>query len=265
MIGATTIAHRGDRLLLDGKVALVTGAGSGIGRAGAEVLARNGARVIVTDLSASRATAVAHALIHDGCNASSLALDVTDDAALADAIATAVTRFGRLDILHSHAGYQAEGTLEGVTPEAMDRSWQLNVRAHFMAARAAVGPMKAQGGGSVIITSSNSGVQHDREMIAYATSKHAVIAMTRQMAADYARYNVRFNALCPGFIDTPFNAGFEVQMGGRGQLEDYIAQNIPMGRWGTPEEIADAILFLASDMSSCMTGHALVIDGGESI
>ena len=102
-------------------------------------------------------------------------------------------------------------------------------------------------------------------MIAYATTKHAVLAMTRQMAADYANENIRFNALCPGFIDTPFNRGFEIQMGGRDKLEDYVANTIPMGRFGTVDEIADSIVFLASDMSSFMTGHALVIDGGESI
>jgi len=102
-------------------------------------------------------------------------------------------------------------------------------------------------------------------MIAYATTKHAVLAMTRQMAADYAKENIRFNALCPGFIDTPFNRGFEVQMGGREKLEEHIAGAIPMGRFGTAEEIADGIVFLASDRSSFMTGHAPVIDGGECI
>jgi len=125
--------------------------------------------------------------------------------------------------------------------------------------------MRAQGGGSVIITSSNSGVQYDREMIAYCTTKHAVLAMTRQMAADYAKENIRFNTLCPGFIDTPFNRGFEVQMGGREKLEHYISTAIPMGRFGSVEEIADSIVFLASDRSSFMTGHALVVDGGECI
>jgi NAD(P)-dependent dehydrogenase (short-subunit alcohol dehydrogenase family) len=125
--------------------------------------------------------------------------------------------------------------------------------------------MKAQGKGSIIITSSNSGVQYDREMIAYATTKHAVIAMTRQMAVDYARHNVRCNALCPGFVDTPFNDGFESQMGGRRAREDYVARAIPMGRWGTPEEIAQGIVFLASDRSAFMTGHALVIDGAECL
>ncbi len=250
---------------LENKVALVTGAGSGIGRAGAEAMARQGAHVIVTDLVADKAIEVADALTTSGAEATALPLDVLDDGALTAAISDTAATFGRLDILHSHAGYQAEGDLEQVDVDDMDLSWRLNVRSHFIAARAAVGPMRAQGGGSIIITSSNSGVQFDRGMIAYATTKHAIVAMTRQMAADYARHNVRFNALCPGFIDTPFNAGFEAQMGGRAALETYIDQSIPMGRWGTTDEIAEAILFLASDMSTFMTGHALVIDGGESI
>jgi NAD(P)-dependent dehydrogenase (short-subunit alcohol dehydrogenase family) len=251
--------------LLTAKVAFVTGAGSGIGRAGAMAMARAGARVIVSDVDGTRAARVATDLTDEGFCATSMALDVLDDEALTTALVDSAREFGRLDVLHSHAGYQAEGNLEQVGIDDMDMSWRLNVRAHFIAARAAVGPMKAQGGGSIIITSSNSGVQFDREMIAYATTKHAVVAMTRQMAADYAGHNIRFNALCPGFIDTPFNAGFEAQMGGRDNLEGYITGNIPMGRWGTACEIADSVLFLASDMSSFMTGHALVIDGGESI
>ena len=252
------------RLITD-RVAFVTAAGSGIGRAGAIALAQCGAHVVVTDLDGNLAAEVAAEIVSEGHNAISRQLDVTDDDALQTAIESSISRFGRLDILHSHAGIQIEGTLEQVSPEGMDASWALNVRSHFMAARAVVGQMKIQGGGSIIITSSNSGVQFDREMIAYATTKHAVVAMTRQMAADYAKHNIRFNTLCPGFVDTPFNAGFEVQMGGRPALEDYIKKNIPMGRWATVDEISDAIVFLASDMSSFMTGHALVVDGGECI
>lgn len=168
-------------------------------------------------------------------------------------------------MLHSHAGVQVEGKLEQVTPEQMDNSWVLNVRSHFVAARAVIGQMRAQGGGSIIITASNSGVQHDAGMIAYTTTKHAAIAMARQMAKDYARDGIRVNALCPGFVDTPFNAGFERQMGGRRKLEDYIAGAIPMGRFASTDEIAQAILYLASDASRFMTGAAFVIDGGECL
>ena len=251
--------------MLQGKVALVTGAGSGIGRAGAMAMARHGAQVVVTDLDADRAAKVVKDLQLEGVHATSAGLDVTDDAAVANAVAQVVDTHGQIDVLHSHAGYQVEGNLEQVPIEGMDMSWRLNVRSHFIAARATVGHMRMRGGGSIIITASNSGVQYDREMIAYATTKHAVVAMTRQMAADYAGDKIRFNALCPGFIDTPFNAGFEKQMGGRDKLEHYVAQTIPMGRWGSTDEVASSILFLASDMSTFMTGHALVIDGGECI
>lgn len=250
---------------LENRVAFVTGAASGIGAAGARAMAREGAQVVVTDRDGTGAEAVAQAIRAMGGKAEATALDVTDDGALRAAIAATAERHGRLDILHSHAGIQIEGRLEEVRVEDMDASWALNVRSHFVAAQAALDPMRKQGGGSVIITSSNSGVQYDREMIAYCTTKHAVLAMTRQMAADYARENIRFNVLCPGFIDTPFNKGFEAQMGGRDRLEEYIRTAIPMGRFGTVSEIADAIVFLASDESSFMTGHALVIDGGESI
>jgi NAD(P)-dependent dehydrogenase (short-subunit alcohol dehydrogenase family) len=252
-------------MLLENRVAFVTAAGSGIGAAGAEALAREGALVIVTDKDGEAAAAVATAITNEGHKARALEVDVTDDAALVSAISDVARDEGRLDILHSHAGVQIEGKLEQVAVADMDLSWKLNVRSHFVAAQAVLAPMRRQGKGSIIITSSNSGVQYDREMIAYATTKHAVLAMTRQMAADYARENIRFNALCPGFIDTPFNLGFEVQMGGRDKLEDYIRDAIPMGRFGTVDEIADAIVFLASDRSSFMTGHAFVVDGGECI
>lgn len=252
-------------MLLSGKVAFITGAGSGIGRAGALALAREGALVVVTDRDAASARAVAEEIRAAGGRAEDLGLDVTDDAALTGAIADTSARHGRLDILHSHAGLQISGPLEGVTVQDMDASWRLNVRAHFLAAQAAMAAMRPAGRGSIIITASNSGVQYDRGMIAYCTTKHAVVAMTKQIAVDYARYGVRCNALCPGFVDTPFNAGFEEQMNGREGLERYVADEIPMGRWGEPDEIAEGIVYLASDRSSFMTGHALVIDGAESL
>lgn len=251
-------------MLLDGRVAFLTGAGSGIGRAGALALAREGAVVTVTDLDGSRAEAVAAEIRAAGGRAEDMALDAGDDAAVTAAITTVAAR-GRLDILHSHAGIQVAGRLTDIGPDGMDASWRLNVRAHFVAARAAMPQMQRQRKGSIIITASNSGVQYDRGMIAYCTTKHAVIAMTRQIAVDYAADNIRCNALCPGFVDTPFNDGFQQQMGGRAALETYVARSIPMGRWASVDEIAASIVYLASDQSGFMTGHALVIDGAESL
>ncbi|WP_286238518.1 SDR family NAD(P)-dependent oxidoreductase [Neptuniibacter halophilus] len=249
--------------MLNNQIALITGAGSGIGQAGAIALAREGATLIVTDINLELAEHTVALIREQGGTAYARALDATDDTAIQSLMADIIRHHGRIDIVHSHAGIQVEGTLEQVSAQQMDDSWALNVRSHFVLAQAAVPHMREQGGGSIIITSSNSGAQYDREMIAYCTTKHAVIAMTKQMAADYAKYNVRFNALCPGFVDTPFNAGFEQQMGGREQLEAYISSEIPMGRWASTEEIAEGIVYLASPRSSFMTGQALVIDGGE--
>ena len=229
--------------LLAGKVAIVTGAGSGIGRASANILAAHGARVIASDRDEAAASDTAGLIAGAGRIAIAMKTDVSRDGDMEQLVSRAIETWGRLDILHSHAGIQVEGTLEQVEPAGMDASWQINVRAHFMAARLAVPHMKRQCAGSIVITASNSGVLYDREMIAYATS----------------------NALCPGWVDTPFNAPFMKQMGGRGALETYVRETIPMGRWAGTAEIAEALLFLASDRSSFMTGQALVIDGGECL
>ncbi len=251
--------------MLQDRVTLVTAGGSGIGRAGAIAMARAGAFVVVSDLQNDLA-AETLALIKDaGGRGEACALDMRDDAAVEAEIARVARLHGRIDVLHSHAGIQIAGKVEDVTPAQLDAAWALNVRAHFVASRAVIPHMRAQGGGSVIITASNSGCQFDRGMVSYATTKHAAVAMVKQMAADYAREKIRFNALCPGFVDTPFNQGFEVQMGGREALENYVADTIPMGRWASTEEIAEGILYLASDRSAFVTGLALVIDGGESL
>ncbi|HEY0123769.1 MAG TPA: SDR family oxidoreductase [Rhizobium sp.] len=252
-------------MILRNQVAIVTGAGSGIGRAGALIMAKEGAHVVVADIGFTNAGETVSQIHAAGGSAERLIVDVTDDTALEAGIAAVAERHGRIDILHNHAGAQVAGDLEQVSIDGFDKSWNLNVRAHFMASRFAMPIMKKAGKGVILNTSSSSGVLYDREMIAYTTTKHAVIAMTRQMAGDYARFGVRVNALCPGWVDTPFNEPFIAQMGGRSAIESYVAEKVPLGRWANVSEIAEPILFLVSDRSSYMTGQILVVDGGETI
>ncbi len=252
-------------MILKGQVAIVTGAGSGIGRAGALAMAHEGAAVVVADRDGQAGEATAAAIAASGHCAVAIETDVSDVEALERLVGEAMEIYGRIDVLHSHAGIQVEGPLTGVDPAGMDASWTVNVAAHFHLARLVMPHMMKAGKGSIIVTASNSGVFYDHEMIAYATSKHAAVAMVKQIAIDYGKYGIRVNALCPGWVDTPFNDAFTRQMGGREALLAYVKDKIPMGRFATVEEIAESILFLASDRSSFMTGHALVIDGGECI
>lgn len=252
-------------MILKGRTAIVTGAGSGIGQAGSEAMAREGATVVVTDRDIEAARRTAGAIIAAGGRAEAASLDVTNDAAVSALIADVAERHGRIDILHNHAGVQVAGSVEEVDAAGFDRSWAVNVHAQFVACQAALPVMKRQRGGVILNTSSNSGVFLDRAMTAYITSKAASITMTRQIALDVARYGIRVNVLCPGWVDTPFNDPYTRQLGGRKALEHAIANVVPMGRFASADEIAEVILFMVSDRSSYMTGHALVADGGESL
>jgi NAD(P)-dependent dehydrogenase (short-subunit alcohol dehydrogenase family) len=252
-------------MILKDRIAIVTGAGSGIGRAGAVIMAREGADVTVFDRNIDGAEETVALIKARGGKATAVEIDVTDDGALKDSIGDVHARHGRIDILHNHAGVQVEGNLEDVSIEGFDRSWDLNVRAHFIAARAVMPFMRAEGSGVILNTSSSSGLLYDREMVAYTTTKHAIIAMTKQIAGDYGRYGIRVNALCPGWVDTPFNEPFIRQLGGRAAIEDYIRRRVPLGRWADVDEIAEPILFLVSDRSSYVTGQILVCDGGETV
>lgn len=255
----------GETKLLAGKVAFLTAAGSGIGQAGALKLAASGARVFVTDRDPAAAQITAGMIREAGGEAADQGLDVTSFEAVDETLAACVSRFGRIDILHNHAGIQIAGSAEDLSIAEFEQSLRVNLMAQFVAAKAVIPLMKEQGGGVILNSSSNAGLFLDWAMLAYTTSKAAVITLTRQLALDCGKYGIRVNALCPGWVDTAFNRPYQEHLGGREALEQVVRTKVPLGRFGHLDELADAILYLVSPMSSYVTGHALAVDGGESL
>lgn len=246
---------------LAGRVALVTGAGHGIGRATALRLAREGARVGVVELRREAGEETVAVLRAEGLEGEAWAADVADEDEVERVVAGAVERFERIDILHSNAGVLLPGTAVEARLDDWDRTFAVNVRAAFLLARAVIPAMRAQRSGAIVFTGSTAGLMGEARLAAYCASKAALVNLTRQLAADYSRDGVRVNCVCPGWIDTGFNAPV-LQGVGDEELAGLIDATVPLGRQGTPEEIAAVVAFLASDDASLVTGHALVADGG---
>jgi NAD(P)-dependent dehydrogenase (short-subunit alcohol dehydrogenase family) len=248
---------------VDGKVALVTGAASGLGAAAARRLGAEGAKVLLTDVAADAGVAVADEIASAGGETAFLSHDVTSEADWESAVARAVDRFGRLDVLVNNAGVSG-GVQELMTLsyEAWRRTLAVNLDGVFLGMRHA-GPAIAQaGGGSVINISSILGKVGMAGASAYCASKGGVLLLTKAAALEWAPRGIRVNSVHPGFIDTPMVSGALRQMEGGNQLRDLIISRHPLGRLGVAAEIGDAVLFLASDESSFMTGAELVVDGG---
>jgi 3alpha(or 20beta)-hydroxysteroid dehydrogenase len=239
---------------LDGKVALVTGGARGQGAAEVRLFAAEGAKVVAADVRVDAGEALAAEL---GDDVVFVRHDVADEGSWEGAVGTALERFGGLDVLVNNAGIGHTATIGKHTLGDYERVIGVNQTGVFLGIRSAIEPMKSAGGGSIVNTSSGAGLRATKYMIAYAASKYAVTGMTAAAALELARYRIRVNSIHPGVIDTPMLGDFTEN--------EKIVRATPLRRMGTPEEIANVALFLASDESSYMTGAHVVVDGGITV
>jgi NAD(P)-dependent dehydrogenase (short-subunit alcohol dehydrogenase family) len=249
---------------LHGKVALITGAASGIGLATAEWFCHDGAAVTLVDTQGQRAEEAAGRLRGDGHRALAVTADVTRSEQVRDAVERTVRELGRLDVLFANAGIGYSGDLVATSDEDWDQVMGVNAKGVFLCCREAVRQMLAQQppGGSVVINGSISGLVGIPGQAPYGPSKGAVVEMTRQLAVEYARRGVRVNCVCPGTVDTPvLRRAMAMAPDGQAFLDMLVAGH-PIGRIGRGEEIAAAVAFLASDEASFITGAILPVDGG---
>jgi NAD(P)-dependent dehydrogenase (short-subunit alcohol dehydrogenase family) len=247
---------------LNDKVALITGGTSGIGEATAFLFAREGASVAITGRSETRGHAITAKILESGGKGVFLRTDVRKAAECERAVRETIASFRRLDVLFNNAGiFYPHDTLE-CSEEEWDEQIDINLKGTFLMSKAALPGMIAQGGGVIINNSSGWGIVGGDKAVAYCASKGGVVLLTKAMAIDHGRQGIRVNCICPGDVETPMLPQDAKMRGLR--WEEYIAScaNRPLGRVGTAEEIAKAVLFLASEDSSFMTGTALVVDGG---
>jgi NAD(P)-dependent dehydrogenase (short-subunit alcohol dehydrogenase family) len=245
-----------------GKVTLITGGGSGIGRAAALQFAERGAAVVVADLDADHAKAVADEVLAAGGTGMPYAVDVTDPAAVEEMVAATVASYGGLDVAVNNAG--TSGTFAPIADQPVD-AWrstvELNLSGVFYCMRAEIPRLLERGGGAIVNTSSGAGLMGFAGLPAYVASKHGVVGLTRGGALEYAKQGIRVNCVCPGTVRTPMLEGFT---GNNEDVLQAMGRAMPVGRLATPEEIGAAIVWLASPAASYVTGHALAVDGGAA-
>ena len=246
--------------LVKDKVALVTGGGSGIGRASALTFAREGAQVVVSDVAVEGGEETVQLIKKTGGEAVFTKADVSQAAQVEALIAKAVEAYGRLDCAHNNAGIEGNSAKIADYIEAdWDRVIAINLTGVWLCMKYEIPQMLQQGGGAIVNTSSVAGLLGFRTGSAYVASKHGVVGLTKTAALEYAKSGIRVNAVCPGAIDTPM----------MGRITDHrphraakMAAGEPVGRMGTPQEIAEAVVWLCSDAASFVTGHPMTVDGG---
>src|SRR5437763_16221932 len=247
-----------------GKVAFVTGAASGIGRAAALAFAREGASVVVADVSEQGNQETARMIEEQGGRALAVRCDVTRGEDVRAALDKTVEAFGRLDVAFNNAGVEPKKVVPTaeVEEEEWDRIINIDLRGVFLCMKYEIPLMLKHGGGAIVNTSSGAGIIGIKGNPAYTAAQHGVIGLTRAAALDYAAQNIRINAVCPGYIDSPMMARFT---GGTAEGRARVISEEPIGRMGRPEEIANAVVWLCSDAAAFVVGHAMVVDGGQTV
>lgn len=250
---------------LDGKVSVITGAASGIGRATALRFAQEGAAVVCVDINETEAVAVAQIIETAGGRALGLGIDVAQEDAVKSAIATTQSTFGRLDILFNNAGISILKPIPDTTEADLDRLLSINFKGLFFGCKHAMPVMAKQGSGVIINTASELAIVGQPLYAAYCATKGAILAFTRALALECAPKGIRANAICPGPVTTPLlQVEFDLAKDPTAEAEA-AAKEMPMGRLGTPEEIANVVTFLASDEASFIVGAGILADGGRTV
>ena len=250
---------------LEGKLAVITAAASGMGRAGVELFCREGARVCAVDLNQAGLDDLAEAMKAEGTPIETLQADLSDADAIKGSIDTAAERLGGIDVLWAHAGIPGPGGIEDLDLEAYRKAMTLNVDTAVLGAGQVIKHMRKRGGGSLIFTASVSGVVGSRFSPVYSAGKFAVVGLTKSLAQTFAPDKVRVNVICPGLTDTPMAPGFTSRSGDPEEAKANTAAllaAVPLGRLCRAEEVAHAALWLASDDASFVTGVELPVDGG---